>query len=155
VGLPQPTLVNPSYDQALPQPGQQLGAFLEPVPGGFPQTVKEGAAASGRIRGNTAINRPIVPRYDAQNPQQRQQQPAGSPLPPLQLGPIEVEPPTPGTGIPRPLSPDATTRPTAPRESEQNPPPQPVVPSLTGAPNRPLPTGEPPPATPAGLLLPR
>lgn len=155
MGLPQPTLINPAYDQALPQPGQRMGAFLEPVPGGYPQTVQQGAAASGRIRGKTAVNQPVVPRYDAQN-QQQQAQPNGSPLPPLQLGPIETEPPTPTTAVPRPLQPEPTTRPTTPRESDQNQQPlQPVVPSLTGAPARPLPTGEPPPATPAGLLLPR
>jgi hypothetical protein len=154
MGLPQPQLANPQYDPTAAQPGQRLGAFAEPTPGGYPQTVQAGAAASGRITGKILPNRPLVPRFDA-SIQQQQPQPNGSPLPPMQLGPVEVEPPTPATNLPRPLQPGPTTSPSAPVESDRNPPPQPVVPSLTGAPDRPLPTGEPPPATPAGLLLPR
>src|SRR4051812_24207840 len=54
---PEPQLVNPGYQiGAQGQPGQRLEAWRESPPGGYPQTLQAGAAASGRIPG-TSVNR--------------------------------------------------------------------------------------------------
>jgi hypothetical protein len=153
MNLPEPRLANPAYDPMAPQPGQRLDAWPDPTPGGYPQTLRDGLAASNRVPGATSLNRPPVPRLDTGSQLQQQSQPAGSPLPPLQPGPIEVEPPQPALAVPRPLQPPPSTRPAAPSEAPL--PTGPVVPSLTGAPGYRLPTGEPPRGTPASSLLSR
>ena len=153
MNLPEPRLANPAYDPAGLRPGERLDAWLDPLPGGYPQTLRDGLAASGRVPGATSVNRPTVPRLDTGSQLQQQSQPAGSPLPPIQPGPIEAEPPQPALAVPRPLQPPPSTRPAAPSEAPL--PAGLVVPSLTGAPGYRLPTGDPPRGTPAGSLLSR
>jgi hypothetical protein len=151
---PEPRLVNPAYDpNAAAQPGQRMDAWPDPVPGGYPQTLRDGFSASGRVPGATSLNRPSVPRFDLGGQLQQQSQPNGAPLPPIQPGPIETEPPQAPLAVPRPLQPPPSTRPTTP--SEAAPPPGPVVPSLTGAPDYALPIGQSPQGTPAAALLSR
>lgn len=150
--LPEPQLVNPGYQLGgQGQPGQRLESWRDSPPGGYPQTAQSGFAASGRVPG-VSVNRPTVPRADLQV----QPQPQGSPLPPIQPGPLETEEPTRNpSATPRPIQPPRPTTSPTPASEMNTAPRGPIVPSLTGAPDWPLPIDLPPPSTAAGPLLPR